>query len=87
MTKDRYGHFVVGEQKKSLQKWENTRFPKTSFSETGASERNRTSDKRFTKPLLEILSHLVAIGKISQQLLSYPLEDVPTWQSACEDML
>jgi len=52
MTKDRYGHFVVGEQKKSIQKWENTRFPKTSFSETGASERNRTSDKRFTKPLL-----------------------------------
>jgi hypothetical protein len=36
----------------------------------GASDRNRTYDKRFTKPLLEILSHFVAVGQISQQLLS-----------------
>jgi len=76
---------VISEYYRILKK--RTGFLKNAVSEAGASERNRTSDKRFTKPLLEILSHLAAIGKISQQLLSYPQEDVPTWQSASEDML
>ena len=70
MTKDRYGHFVVGAQEKSIRKWERTRFKKTADFEPGASEGIRTPDPRFTKPLLEILSHLSAIGHISQRLLS-----------------
>jgi site-specific recombinase XerD len=52
MTKDRYGHFMVGAQEKSICEWENKRFPKTPDSDSGASDRNRTYDKRFTKPLL-----------------------------------
>jgi integrase len=52
MTKDRYGHFLVGAQEQSIHEWEAKRFPKTADSEPGASERSRTSDKRFTKPLL-----------------------------------
>jgi integrase len=52
MTKDRYGHFLVGAQEKSIRKWECKRFAKTAVSEPGASDRNRTYDKRFTKPLL-----------------------------------
>jgi integrase len=52
MTKDRYGHFVVGAQEKSIRTWERARFSKTAASEPGASDRSRTYDKRFTKPLL-----------------------------------
>jgi integrase len=52
MTKDRYGHFLVGAQEKAIRKWGRARFAKTAVSETGASDRNRTYDKRFTKPLL-----------------------------------
>jgi len=77
MTKDRYGHFLVGAQEKSIRKWERKRFAKTAVSEPGASGGNRTLDKRFTKPLLEILLHLSSIGQISQQLLSYLQEDNP----------
>ena len=52
MTKDRYGHFMVGAQEASIREWESKRFPKTADSEDGASDRSRTYDKRFTKPLL-----------------------------------
>jgi integrase len=48
MTKDRYGHFMVGAQEQSIRDWERQRFAKTSDSEDGASDRNRTYDKRFT---------------------------------------
>ncbi len=52
MTKDRYGHFLVGAQEKSIRKWESTRFKKTADFEPGASDRIRTYDPRFTKPPL-----------------------------------
>jgi integrase len=52
MTKDRYGHFLVGAQEKSIRKWERTRFKKTADFEPGASEGIRTPDPRFTKPPL-----------------------------------
>jgi integrase len=52
MTKDRYGHFLVGAQEKSIRKWERTRFKKTADFEPGASEGIRTPGPRFTKPLL-----------------------------------
>ncbi len=52
MTKDRYGHFLVGAQEKSIRKWERTRFKKTADFEPGASDRIRTYDPRFTKPPL-----------------------------------
>jgi integrase len=52
MTKDRYGHFMVGAQEQSIRDWERKRFGKTTYFEPGASDRNRTYDKRFTKPLL-----------------------------------
>jgi len=45
ITKD--GHFMVGEQKKSMQKWESTRFVKTGVSEAGTPGATRTPDKRF----------------------------------------
>jgi integrase len=52
MTKDRYGHFMTGAQEKSIRKWARKRFSKTAASEDGASDRIRTYDPRFTKPLL-----------------------------------
>jgi len=52
MTKDRYGHFLIGAQEKSIRKWESTRFKKTAGLEAGASDRIRTYDPRFTKPPL-----------------------------------
>ena len=57
MTKDRYGHFMVGAQEKSMKDWESQRFKKTAGTngkcrKAGASEGSRTPDRRFTKPLL-----------------------------------
>jgi hypothetical protein len=52
MTLDIYGHFIPGIQEKFVNDLEAQRF----FSETAANERAsdriRTYDKRFTKPLL-----------------------------------
>ncbi len=52
MTLDLYGHFVPGLQDKFVRDLDSQRFFKETADEAGASERSRTSDKRFTKPLL-----------------------------------
>ena len=88
MTDDRYDHPLNVEKAEAIQaldsKWLGKRFSRTVDSEAGAGG-IRTYDPRFTKPLLEILSHFIAIGRISQQLLSSLQEDSPTLQSAPED--
>ena len=50
MTKDRYGHFMVGAQEKSIREWESKRFPKTAASDTGTPGAIRMPDTRFRKP-------------------------------------
>jgi integrase len=52
MTIDLYGHFIPGMQDKFVRDFEAQRFLQETAEEAGASDRNRTYDKRFTKPLL-----------------------------------
>jgi hypothetical protein len=56
MTDDWYDYLFDGEKAEAIQvldsKWLGERFSRTVDSETGASDRIRTYDPRFTKPLL-----------------------------------
>ena len=75
MTKDRYGHFMVGAQEESIRKWERTRFVKTSASEAGTPGATRTPDKQFRKLLLyppELLGLNVYSNNKAGALQYYP---------------
>jgi hypothetical protein len=51
MTKDQYGHFIVGAQEK-VRPGVGVSAVSQTADDAGASDRIRTYDKRFTKPLL-----------------------------------
>ena len=80
MTKDRYGHFLVGAQEKSIRKWERARFAKTAGSEPGASDRNRTYDKRFTKllPTLTNNAFTYQLRRLSKLRKCWFVSRIPT---------